>query len=55
MAVSANSVSMLGQRRIRLNGIELAMSYDAGLTLNRNWVGRPTLCVPGISYCLCTA
>ena len=37
---------MLGQRRIRLNGIEPAIGCDTGPTLNRYWVGRP-LCVPG--------
>ena len=37
-----NSVSMLGQRQIRLTGIEPAMGCDAGRTLNRYWVG--TLC-----------
>ena len=36
---SLNSVSMLGQRRIRLTGIEQAMGCDAGLTMNRYWVG----------------
>ena len=29
-----NSVSMLGQRRVRLNSIEPAMCCDAGPTLN---------------------
>ena len=47
---SPNYVSMLGQRRIRLTGIEPAAGCDAGLTFNRYWVGRPTLCVPGTSY-----
>ena len=47
---SPNSVSMLGQRRIRLTGIEPAMDCYVGPTLKRYWVGRPTLCVPGISY-----
>ena len=47
---SPNSVLMLGQRRIRLTGIELAMDCDAGPALNRYWVGRPTLCVRGTSY-----
>ena len=45
-----NSVSMLSRRRIRLTGIETAMGYAAGLTLNRYWVGKPTLFVPGTSY-----
>ena len=36
---SLNSVSMVGQRRIRLTGIEPAMGCDAGLTMNRYWVG----------------
>ena len=41
--------SMLGQRRIQLTGIE-TVGCDAGPTLmNRYWVGRPTLCVPGTS------
>ena len=40
-----NSVSMLGQRQIRMTSIEPAMGCDAGPTLNRYWVGRPTLCV----------
>ena len=47
---SPNSVSMLGQRRIRLTSIEPAMGCDAGPALNRYWVVRPTLCVPGTSY-----
>ena len=47
---SPNSVSMLGQRRIRLTGIEPAMGGDADPALNRYWVGRFTLCVPGTSY-----
>ena len=34
---SPNFVSMLGQRQLRLTGIESAMGCDAGL-------GRPTLC-----------
>ena len=38
---------MLGQRRRRFVSIELAMGWDAGPTLNRNWVGRPTSCVRG--------
>ena len=33
---------VLGQRRRRLTGIEPAMGCDAGPTLNRNLVGRPT-------------
>ena len=41
---------MLGQRRIRLTSIEAAMGCDAGTTLNRNWVGRPILCVLGTFY-----
>ena len=47
---SPNSVSMLGQGRIRLTGIEPAMGCGAGPTLNRYWVSRPTLCVGGASY-----
>ena len=47
---SPNSVSMLGQRRIRLTGIEPAIGCDAGPTLNRYWAGRSTFCVPGTSY-----
>ena len=47
---SEQTVSMLGQRRIRLTSIEAAMGCDAGPTLNRYWLGRPTLCVPGTSY-----
>ena len=39
---SPNSVTMLGQRRIRLTGIKPAMGYDAGPILNRYWVC--TLC-----------
>ena len=31
-------------------GIEPAMGCNAGPTLSRYWVGRPTLCVPGTSY-----
>ena len=38
---------MFGQLRIRLTGIEPAMSCEAVPTLNRYWVGGPTLCVPG--------
>ena len=38
---SLNSVSMLGQRRIRLTGIEPAMGCDAGPALNGYRVGRP--------------
>ena len=41
---------VFGQHRIRLIGIEPTMDCDAGPTLNRYWVGRPTLCVPGTSY-----
>ena len=43
MAIRANtgqsrkSASMLGQRRIRLTGIESAMGCDADPTLNRYW------------------
>ena len=33
---------VLGQRRRRLTGLEPAMSYNAGPTLNRKLVGRPT-------------
>ena len=33
---------VLGQRHRRLTGIEPAMGCDAGPTLNRNVVGRPT-------------
>ena len=56
MAVRANTgqspsyVSMLGKRQILLTGIKPAMACDAGQTLNRYWVGRPALCVPGTSY-----
>ena len=32
----------LGRRRRRLTGIDPAMVYDSGLTLNWNLVGRPT-------------
>ena len=35
-----------GQRRRRLTGIELARGCHAGLTLSRNWVGRPTCVYP---------
>ena len=47
---STNSVSLLGQRRIRLTGIDPVIGCYAGPTLNRYWVGGPTLCVPGTSY-----
>ena len=47
---SPNSVSMLGQRRIGLTVIKPAMGCDVGPTLNRYWVDRPTLRVPGTSY-----
>ena len=40
----------LGKRRLRLTGIEPAMVYDSGPTLNRYWVGRSTLCEPGTSH-----
>ena len=50
MGQSPNSVLMLGQRRLPLTGIEPVMGCDAGPKLNRYWVGRPTLCVPGTSY-----
>ena len=33
---------VLGQRRRQLTGIEPAMGCNAGPTLNRNLVGRPT-------------
>ena len=36
---------VLGQHRGQLTSIEPEMGCDAGLTLNRNWVGRPSLCV----------
>ena len=36
---------MLGQHRRQLTVIERAMGCNAGPTLNRNWVGRPTSCV----------
>ena len=42
MGQSPNYVYMLGQRRIQLPGIEPAIGCDAGPTLNRYWVGRPT-------------
>ena len=38
---------VLGQRRRQLTSIEPAMVSDAGPTLHRNWVGRPTWCVRG--------
>ena len=41
---SPNFVSMLVQLRIRLTTIEPAMDCDAGLTLKRYRVDRPTLC-----------
>ena len=47
---SPNSISMLGQRQIRLTGMEAAMSCDAGPTLNRYWVDKTTLFVPGTSF-----
>ena len=37
---------VLSQRRRQFVGIEPAMGCDAGPTLNRNRVGRPTSCVP---------
>ena len=40
---------VFGQRRIRLTGIEPAMSCNAGPTLNRNLVGRPSSSVSGTS------
>ena len=47
---SPNYVSMLGERLIRLTSIKPAMGCDAGSTLNRYRVGRPTFCVRGTSY-----
>ena len=44
---SPNSVSRLSQRRVQLTGIETAIGCDARSTLNRYWVGGPTLCVRG--------
>ena len=41
---------VLGQRRRRLTGIEPAMGCDAGRTLTRDLVGRPTSSVRGTSY-----
>ena len=38
---------VLGQRHGRLTGIEPAKGCDAGPTLKRYWVGRPTSCVRG--------
>ena len=38
---------VLGQRRRRLTGIKTSMGCNAGPTLNRNFVGRPTSSVPG--------
>ena len=47
---SRSSVGVvLGQRRRRLTGNKPAMGYDAGPTLNMNWVGMPTSCVQGTS------
>ena len=40
---------VLGQSRRQLTGIEPAMGFDAGPTLNRNLVGRPTSSVRGTS------
>ena len=40
---------VLGQRRRPLTGIEPAMGCDAGPTLNRNLVRRPTSSVQGTS------
>ena len=40
---------VLDRRRRRLTGIEPAMGCDAGPTLNRNLVGRPTSFVSGTS------
>ena len=36
---------ILGQHRRRLTVIERTMGCNAGPTLSRNWVGRPTSCV----------
>ena len=41
---------MLGRRRRRLTGIELAMGCDAGPTLNWNLMGGSTSSVRGTSY-----
>ena len=41
---------VLGQRRRRLIGIEPAIVCNAGPTLNRTVVGRPTSSVPGTSW-----
>ena len=43
-----SEVSVLGQHRRRLTGIEPAMGCDAGPTLNLNWLGRLTSSVRGI-------
>ena len=40
---------VLGQYRRLLSGIEPAMGCDAGSTLNRDLVGRPTSFVQGTS------
>ena len=40
---------VLAQRRRQLTGIEPEMGCDAGPTLNRNLVGRPTSSVRGTS------
>ena len=42
--------SVLRQRGTRLTGNEPAMGCDAGPTLNRNLVGRPTSSVEGKSW-----
>ena len=44
-----SDVLVLGQRRRRLTNIESAMSCDAGPTLNRNLVGKPTPPAQGTS------
>ena len=41
---SLNSVSMLGQRQIRLTSIKPVIGCDAGPPLNQYWVGRPIVC-----------
>ena len=43
------SLAWQSEQTVRAH-IEPAMGCDAGPTLNRYWVGRPSLCVQGTSH-----
>ena len=52
MLCVGNNVAPASQKVAQhyFTSIEPAMGCDAGPTLNRYWVGRPTLCVRDTSY-----